>query len=185
MSYEDVNIGGYGVAYSRVDAADNYDKIFQSDLCGFTAQIGYMQESCWFANAYTAEEAILVRAVGFYTTGKFTEYEIYMVPEFEGKGSLKERQYICNGFIEDAGYYTIDFPEAIPVEAGNDFAIVVKIITEDAEHPVAIEYPTEIFSAQMDISDGRGYLSLQGNLWDHVEQTKNYNICLKAYADLQ
>ena len=39
VSYEDVNIGGYGIVYSRVDEIDNYDKIFQSDLCGFTAQI--------------------------------------------------------------------------------------------------------------------------------------------------
>lgn len=185
VSYEDVNIGGYGVTYSRVDTTDNYDQIFQSDLCGYTAQIGYMQESCWFANAYTAEENIYVRAAGFYATGKSTEYEIYAVPKFEGKSSLKERRYICNGFFEDAGYYTVDFPEAIAVEAGNDFAIVVKITTEGAEHPVAIEYPTENFAIQMDVTDGRGYLSLQGNLWDHVEQTKNYNICLKAYADLQ
>lgn len=40
VSYEDVNIGGYGVVYSRIDQTDNYDRIYQSDLCGYTAQIG-------------------------------------------------------------------------------------------------------------------------------------------------
>lgn len=185
VSYEDVNIGGYGIAYSRIDKVDNYDKIYQADLCGYTAQIGYQQEDCWFANVYKAEEAISLRAAGFYATGKNTQYEIYVVPKFESKDSLKEKHFICNGFLEDAGYYTIDFEEAVPIEAGCEFAIVVKIITENAEYPVAIECQVEGLSENADISDGRGYLSFQGNLWEHIEETKNYNICLKGYADLQ
>ena len=84
-----------------------------------------------------------------------------------------------------SGYYTIDFPEPVFVEAGNDFAIVVKIITEDAQYPVAIECPVEGLSQNADMSDGRGFLSLQGTLWEHIEETKNYNICLKGYADLR
>ncbi len=184
VSYEDVNIGSYGVAYSRIDSADNYDQIYQTDLCGFTAQIGYQQEESWFANVYTAEDAISLRAAGFYATGENTEYEIYVVPEFTDKNSFKQKRYICNGFLEDAGYYTIDFPEAATIEAGKDFAIVVKIITENAEYPVAIECPVDGLSENADMTDGRGYLSLQGTIWEHIEETKKYNICLKGYADL-
>lgn len=184
VSYEDVNIGGYGVAYSRIDKTDNYDKIYQSDLCGYTAQVGYQQDEAWFASVYTAEEAISLRAAGFYATGKHTEYEIYIVSEFVDDKSLKDRKFVCNGFLQDAGYYTIDFPEAVTIEAGNDFAIVVKIITEDAEYPVAIECPVEGLSETADMTDGRSYLSLQGTVWEHIEATKNYNICLKGYADL-
>lgn len=185
VSYEDVNIGGYGVAYSRIDPPDNYDRIFQSDLCGYTAQIGYQQKTAWFANVYTAEEAISLRAVGFYATGKNTEYEIYFVPEFRSEDSFDDKMFVCNGYLEDAGYYTIDFPETFDIEAGSDFAIVVKITTENAEYPVAVECPVEGLSEQADISDGRGYLSYQGSRWEHIEATKNYNICLKAYADLR
>lgn len=184
VSYEDVNIGGYGVTYSRIDKTDNYDKIYQSDLCGYTAQVGYQQDEAWFASVYTAEKAISLRAAGFYATGKYTEYEIYIVPEFVDDESLKDRKFVCNGFLQDAGYYTIDFPEAVTIEAGNDFAIVVKIITEDAEYPVAIECPVEGLSENADMTDGRSYLSLQGTVWEHIEATKNYNICLKGYADL-
>ena len=185
VSYEDVNIGGYGVAYTRVDKPDNYDRIYQSDLCGYTAQVGYGQEEAWFASVYTAEEDISLRAAGFYATGKNTEYEIYIVSDFTDKGSFKERKYLCNGFLVDAGYYTIDIPKEVLIEAGNDFAIVVKIITEGAEFPVAIECPVENLSENADMSDGKSYLSLQGTLWEHIEETKNYNICLKGYADLQ
>ena len=185
VSYEDVNVGGYGVVYTRIDQNDNYDKIYQSDLCGYTAQVGYGQEEAWFASVYTAEEAISLRAAGFYATGKNTEYEIYVVSEFEGKTSFKERKYICNGFLADAGYYTIDLPEEVFVEAGNDFAIIIKIMTQGAEFPVAIECPVEGLSDNADMTDGRSYLSLQGTIWERIEETKKYNICLKGYADLQ
>jgi len=185
VSYEDVNIGNYGVAYSRIDPVDNYDEIYQSDLCGYTAQIGYRQEDCWFANVYTAEKDILLRAAGFYATGKNTEYEIYVVSEFSDEDSFKDKKFVCKGYLEDGGYYTIDFPEAVRIEAENDFAVVVKIVTEDAEYPVAIECQVEGLSENADMSDGRGYLSFQGFVWEHIEDTKDYNICLKAYADLQ
>ena len=183
VSYEDVNIGGYGVAYSRIDSVDNYDRIYQADLCGYTAQIGYGEETAWFANVYSTEEEILVRAAGFYATGRNTSYKVYMVDQFNDEDSFKEKTFLCKGNLEDAGYYTIDFPEAVSVKPG-EFAIVVEIVTEDAEYPVAIECPVDGLSENADFTDGKGYLSYQGNLWEHVEATKNYNICLKAYADI-
>lgn len=184
VSYEDVNIGGYGVVYSRIDPTDNYDKIYQSDLCGYTAQIGYNQETAWFANVYAVEENSLLRAAGFYATGADTSYKIYIVDQFRDEESFAEKKFVCEGHLKDAGYYTVDFPESFLVEKG-EFAIAVEITTEGAEYPVAIECPVEGLSEQADITDGKGYLSFQGNLWEHVEATKNYNICLKAYADIQ
>lgn len=183
VSYEDANIGGYGIVYSRIDPADNYERIYQADLCGFTAQIGYQQEDCWFANVYPAQENILLRAAGFYATGKNTEYEIYVVSDFEDETSLKNRQFICGGTVEDAGYYTIDFPESVWINEDNEFAVIVYISTEGADYPVAIECRVDGLSENADISDGKGYLSFQGNTWEHIEETKEYNICLKAYAD--
>lgn len=185
VSYEDVNIGNYGVVYSRIDPPDNYDRIYQSDLCGFMAQIGYQNETAWFANVYTPVEDISVKAAGFYATGKDTEYEIYVIPKFANEHSFMVKQFMCKGYLEDAGYYTIDFPESFEVDAACDFAIVVKLKTKDAKYPVAVECQVEGLSDDADLSDGRGYLSFQGNRWEWVEKTKNYNICLKAYGDLR
>lgn len=185
VSYEDVNIGGYGVVYSRIDPTDNYDVLFQSDICGFTAQIGYQQESSWFANVYKTDQDLEVRAAGFYATGPNTTYEIYGVQQFKDENSFLFKKLLCKGELKDAGFYTIDFPESFSVKAGDEFAVVVKIHTENAEYPVAVECPVESLSPTIDLSDGKGYLSYQGNLWEHVEETKAYNICLKAYADLR
>ena len=185
VSYEDANIGTYGIAYSRIDGADNYDKIYQTDLCGFTAQIGYQQKNCWFSNIYTAESDLNLRAAGFYATGPDTEYEIYVVPNFRNESSFLLKRKVCKGRLKDAGFYTIDFPEAVSIEAGNDFGIVVYITTPDTEYPIAVEYNVQEISENAEVLEGRGYLSLQGKSWENVAETQDYNICLKAYADLR
>ena len=46
-----------------------------------------------------------------------------------------------------------------------------------AVHPVAIEYQSSesTFSAQVDISDGEGYISADGRNWSGTEEAQNSN----------
>ena len=69
-SYYDANIGNYNVAYTRTEASDNYDVIYQSDLCGWCGQVGYNSDKACFANVYEAEDAQELQAAGFYATGR-------------------------------------------------------------------------------------------------------------------
>lgn len=96
------------MVYTDIEDVDNYDNIYQTDLCGWVGQLGYNKESAYGANVYTADSDETVKAVGFYATGKNTEYEIYIVPEFTGTDSLKKGQRAASGKLENAGYYTID-----------------------------------------------------------------------------
>ncbi|MFR8427584.1 MAG: lectin like domain-containing protein [Roseburia inulinivorans] len=41
--------------YTGIEDSDNYDHIYQSDLCGWVGQLGYNKESIYGANVYTAE----------------------------------------------------------------------------------------------------------------------------------
>ena len=54
VSYYDSNIGINNIVYTGVEPPDNYDHIYQSDLCGRVGQIGYGKSEAWFANAYRA-----------------------------------------------------------------------------------------------------------------------------------
>lgn len=54
VSYDDANIMKSGILYSRVETADNYDRIYQADDCGWQGKQGYGSDTCWFANVYTA-----------------------------------------------------------------------------------------------------------------------------------
>ena len=111
-----------------------------------------------------------------------TEFEVYLVKNFENTDSLKDREFIVSGSMKHAGYYTVEFPEAVRLDDNSKYAVVVKIKTPGAVHPIAIEYDVDERTENFDISDGEGYISLYGELWHSAEATQNCNVCLKAFT---
>mgnify|MGYP005758405373 CR=1 FL=1 len=181
ISYYDTNIGTSNIAYTGIEEPDNYDRIYQTDLCGWVGQMGYEQDTAWFANVYTAEGNENLEAVGFYATGPDSEYEVYVLPEFQEMESMKDRKPAVSGAFEDAGYYTVPLKRAVRLRRGQRFAVVVKIKSPGKIHPVAIEYDAGDGKRKVDLSDGEGYLSHNGVRWDRAEE-EGCNICLKAYT---
>ena len=166
ISYYDTNIGTHNVVYTGIEDSDNYDHIYQSDLCGWVGQLGYNKESIYGANVYTAESNQNLTAASFYATGKDSEYQLYVVKNFE-----------------DAGYYTIPFDKQIALDAGERYAVVLFISTPDAVHPLAIEYEADDATADVVLDDGEGYVSANGFEWENVKNVENCNICLKAFSN--
>lgn len=183
VSYYDVNIGNHNVVYTGIEETDNYDNIYQSDLCGWVGQLGYNQDSLYAANVYTANRKETVKAAGFYATGKETSYELYIVKNFENVNSLRKRDMVASGKLANAGYYTVDFDKGYDMEVGEKYAVVLYINTPGSERPMAIEYAANEFTANVDLSDGEGYTSLRGNNWKRTEENQECNLCLKAYSD--
>ena len=183
VSYYDSNIGMHNIVYTKVDDADNYSGIYQSDLCGWVGRLGYEKEEAYFANAYVARGAEFISAAGFYATGVDTEYEIYVCPDFTNSNSLNgELIKVASGTFASEGYYTVDFDEIVQVESGQKFAVMVKIKTPNAKKPVAVEYVSDHFTETVDITDGEGYVSADGKEWVNTEGSYSCNICLKCYT---
>lgn len=182
VSYADANIGKGGIVYSRIEAADNYQRLYQTDECGWQGRQGYADETCWFANVYTAEADEELAAVGFYATGCDTSYEIYVATDFEHTDSFGQREFLQRGTLRRTGYYTIDLEQTVTLEAGTDFAILVKIITPDSENPVAVEYQADEYTQNVILEGKNGYLSPDGQRWDHTESKYGTNVCLKGYT---
>lgn len=180
VSYEDTNIGTYNMCYVRVDDVDNYDHIYQTDMTGWVGSVGYEGSDTWFANVYHTDTLQLLCAASFYATAEDTCYRLYVVPDYKGVDDLQNGQLVCSGFISDVGYYTLDIDQEIPVSG--DFAVVMCIEQNDAEHPVAVEYKNPEVEADIDISDGEGYLSSDGKNWQSAEEQYDCNVCLKAFT---
>ncbi len=184
VSYYDTNIGTHNVVYTRIDETDNYDNIYQSDLCGWVGKMGYEKESMYGANVFTAESDEDVVAAAFYATAPDTEYKVYVVKNFEDEESFKDKTLMAEGTVEDAGYYTIDFKNAVSVDKGERYAIVVYVYTPGATHPLAIEYDSgDKFLEDIDLEDGEGYISFAGNQFINVKEKQDCNICIKAFTN--
>lgn len=184
VSYYDTNIGTHNVVYTRIDEVDNYDNIYQSDLCGWVGKMGYDKESMYGANVFTAEKNEMVEAAGFYATAPDTEYKVYVVDRFLNEKSFEDRVLVAEGTLEDAGYYTIDFQKEIAVKAGNKYAVVVYLKTPGATHPMAIEYDSgDKFLDNIILDDGEGYISYTGNQFINVKEKQECNLCIKAFTN--
>lgn len=182
VSYYDTNIGTHNVVYTGIEEVDNYDHIYQSDLCGWVGQLGYKKDSIYGANVFTAEREENLVAASFYATGKDTQYELYVVKDFEDEDSFEKKQKVASGSLKNAGYYTIDFDEEVPVEKGERYAIVLHITTPDAVYPMAIEYMPEDSDTEIDLSDGEGYISSSGSKWVDANTIEECNLCIKAFS---
>ena len=183
ISYYDTNIGTHNVVYTGIEDCDNYDHIYQSDLCGWVGQLGYNKESIYGANVYTAESNQNLTAASFYATGKDSEYQLYVVKNFEDESSLSNMTPVASGKLSNAGYYTILFDKQIALDAGERYAVVLFISTPDAVHPLAIEYEADDATADVVLDDGEGYVSANGFEWENVKNVENCNICIKAFSN--
>jgi len=195
VSYYDSNIGMNNIVYSEVEDPDRYDRIYQSDLRGWVGQLGYGNDTAWFSNVYEAEESQYLKAVGFYATAPGTSYEIYAVRQTGKESDITEgnefdrKIFLTDGAFENAGYYTVSFDKKtkkeLKLKKGERFAVIVKITTPDTVHPAAIEYDAGDGRTFVDLSDGEGYISADGKVWERVEEKQNCNLCLKAYTAAQ
>ena len=192
VSYEDSQIGRHNVSYAGIDRVDRYDRIYQTDLCGWTGQLGFSGPQAWFANVYEADEAGEVCAVGFYATAPDTEYRVYTAPIPEGKNgdevlealfSEKDPTPQAQGKLDEAGYYTIALKAEQRLKPGEQFAAVVEILSPGTTQPVAVEYKSGARMSNVDIGDGEGYISSDGVKWLRAEDMENCNVCLKAYGN--
>ncbi len=183
ISYYDTNIGTHNVVYTGIEEVDNYDNIYQSDLCGWVGHLGYNKESIYGANVFTAKSDENLTAASFYATGKDSEYELYVVRNFEDETSFENRIPVASGKLSNAGYYTIDFTQEISVNAGERYAVVLHITTPGAVHPLAIEYIADEATANVILEDGEGYISVSGSDWENVTNVESCNICIKAFSN--
>lgn len=187
ISYYDSNIGIHNVVYTKVEDVDNFDRIYQSDLCGWVGQMGYERESIYGANVFRAKETEQVEAAGFYATGKDTAYDIYIVKNFLDSESLapENRIRVAGGKLSNAGYYTIRFDQPVDVQKGERFAVMIYLTTPNAVYPMAVEYAADALTKNVDITDGEGYISIRGSQWNRVEEQAQSNLCIKAYSSLK
>ncbi len=182
VSYEDRNLCGQSIVYTRLEDADNYQHIYQSDLLGWVGELGFGKEEAYFANCYTAEGDEELAAVSFYATGPRTLFSVYYVPEVSGPEDLGKREFLVSGETRYAGYYTVKIPEPPELVKGQKYAVEIQVTTPGSKRPIAVEYAADERSKQADITDGEGYISLYGEVWNSAEES-GCNVCLKAFTN--
>ena len=184
VSYDCVAFGEVCICYTQIEDVNNYDNIYQSDLCGWTGTMGYKdQYAVYFSNAFKAKKNEKIKAVGFYATEENTDYEVFVCDKYESVNSLNQRSRVAaTASVDNKGYYTVNLDKAYNIQKGKKFSIIVKAHNKNKKLKlVPVEVKTKMMK-KINLKDGEGYISADGKNWSSVEKQK-CNVCLKAYTD--
>ncbi|WP_255334458.1 NosD domain-containing protein [Methanosarcina sp. KYL-1] len=185
VSYYDTVIGSGSTVHTAEDLG-SYSHVYQYDPLGWVESIGYSgSNAAWAANVFTAEKAETLEAVSFYTTASDTGYEIYVYTGTDsGPINPEGAETSVNGTIPFAGYHTVSLDSGVPLEAGQNFSVVVKFTTPDYSYPVAVEYPLAGHSSKARAGQGESFFSPDGESWvDTSLAVENMSVCIKAFTN--
>ena len=88
---------------------------------------------------------------------------------------------MASGTVEWTGFVSVPLSEKQSVKEKDSFAVMVKMVSPTGKAQAAAEFQANGLK-KVDISDGEGYISWNGETWERVEESLDCNICLKAYG---
>lgn len=199
LSYEDKSIDI--VAQYFLEENDNYTKNYQYDTMGWvfamsTSEDEEASKTAKVANIFTAESDEMLEAVSFYTTDAGAEYTISVYTDVEkNEPESGELQIIQSGAETYAGYHTIELSQAVKLEKGKCFSIVIEVTNPEYTSPLAIEgylLPTpdavpqylgnggESYAYYVGDDGEFGWYDIAGPLDNTVYTT---NVCIKGFTN--
>ena len=201
VSYYDTRIAVLGspqggdsdlnAVFDDVEPAGNFSGIYQYDPLGWTSAVGYPANStpdtAWFANSFTAESSDELAAVSFYTAELDSTYTVYA-----SAGSLPSATMTpCgSGSFSMPGYHTVMLASPVPLTAGQNFTVAVKLTTPGYDYPIPLETRIDGYTNDAASAPGESFISPDGIYWTDLTtlppngQTyySSANVCLKAFT---
>lgn len=158
-----------------------YDKNYQYDISGLSDFFINTSSTVWYKNIFNATDKEYLAAVStFFQKESDWELAIYV------NNTLKTTQ---KGFSQ-AGYYTIDLNQIIPLNIGDVFEIVFKIsVDNNAGVPISerISFNKELYvnNTSFISYDGENWVNLYDLEWKFDTHTYSSQVaCIKAFTIL-
>ena len=157
VSYYDMKFAQPGVneiAFTIIlNDTIRYDKNYQYDIAGKTDIFLNASSKVWYKNIFNASDSEFLAAVSTYFYQK-TDWTLSVI--VNGQSRLSQSG------VSNAGYYTIDLEEMIPLDVGDIFEVVFNITVDgEASFPIS-----EIYSLNnLLYGPGISYASWDGENW--------------------
>ncbi len=205
ISYDDVILGTTtSTVFNNVEAfnSDGYNKIYQYDYLGATAAVtlNANDKAVYCANVFTnntSSEEVL-KAVSTYVYNEGQRYNVYVIKDIgetvaERKKALADGLTFSNlkagGTLEYMGYYTFDLDDEVVIKPGENFAVVIKLMSDKNAH-FYIESRIQdaygnISYSNANANDGESFVSRDGNDWMDCNSEIGFdgaNVCVKAFT---
>ena len=167
--------------FDGVEAAGNYDAVYQHDALGWSRSVGFGSTTAWFAARYTSGGDGSVTAASFYTAKPGATYEVRVAPSL---AEVAAAPVAGTGTIDVGGYHTVPLATPVAVTTGADFVVAVRLTTPGTRTPIPVEHPTSLLDPRA--AAGRSFISRDGAVWKDLRTKPGYgssDVCLKAFVD--
>lgn len=191
ISYYDVHAGHHpemgAISFQEVKPL-SFDTIYYHDYHGWRDT----KEDCTEAiNAFIAEEDHSLSAVSFFTATDNVDYTITIYDDFNNN-ELENQLVSTTGKISYRGFHTIDLPELVSLNSGDDFYLYLSLSHGGQPYDCTSEIPVLLgtFSTGTtvvsDASPGESfYKDDAGNWVDLTSFDESANFCIKGLVPKQ
>jgi C1A family cysteine protease/PKD repeat protein len=161
------------VAYLTYKDDNPGEELLYWDEAGHVNSAGYRDTSAWMASVFTVASPGVLTHVDFWTTSNNAQYEIYVWDGFFGSEIVSQ-----TGSCQEYGYYSIPLSSPIPMTAGQEFTVGVKMTTPGYNYPIPFECK---ISGTVDppIQSGVSFIRHESNSWQDLG-AYGWNACLRA-----
>ncbi len=185
VSYHDLTLAKQGAsAYSFGAApAGGYSSVYQHDFLGWTSTYGFRSTDVSYASVFQARANEEIFAVSTYAVIPGTRYTISVYRDpLDGLEDPGGPEAEVSGFFPEAGFYTLDLPRPVQVEACEPFSVVVEIrAPTGAQYVIPVEKAHAGYSTAAEARPGRSFARRTGGRW-YDFGADGLDVCVKAFG---
>ncbi len=158
IAYGSAGLGKWTSAITEFMPAYPELAVLAWDAGGWTGAYGTGQTTVWGLARFTAGDATALHRVEFWTTDATDRVDAYVYASFNGSSlsgllaSAEDRSFPA------AGYHSIALGEPLPLTAGNDYYVALRLQNAAFGYPLAVD-------DQSPPAAGRTWISVNGATW--------------------
>ena len=183
ISYHDTLVLKYNAIWPINESYDSTMNIYQYDTIGGWPFVGYVDSVAYGLIKFTAQNDEFLTRIGTYTVGFGTSLKADIYSTFDGINLLGLLYSAPEIQCDYPGFWMIDLPEPLIVNAGQDFYIRIRYNSPGEEYPLTVEgYNLDYTDPH--IETGKCWSKEEGGPWEAwgIGSGFENDICIKAFS---
>jgi C1A family cysteine protease len=162
IAYGSAKIGYYSSFIKEWRDYQPNEKVLLHDEAGFMNSLGWAgSKTGWGMCKYVMEDPAVLKRVEFWTADATTDVDVFVYDHFSGVSLTGELRSVEDNSFSEMGYHSVPLAETLPLEAGDDIYVAVKLTNASNEFPV-------VFDDYAPSSYGDSYVSPNGVTWNQA-----------------
>lgn len=185
ISYDEPSIQNGDVIFYSIENNGTYDHVYQYD--GTLSYEMTAENYTHMANVFTAKQNETLQAVSFHTVESNTDCTVSIYKNITDPANPCSGELVAQnltGSYHQPGYYTIHLDEAVSVQKGETFAVVVKETCGGNPTTFYVDRDQDNYWVVSDNTSlaGESFVSKDGSSWEDISADGNSNMRIKVFS---